>query len=249
MGGDHHPFPCNRCVNCRSNRVSEWSFRLRQEALKSDVERVVFATLTYASPPMTSSGFMTLDKRDLQLFWKRLRKASTKRIRYYAVGEYGSKYARPHYHAIIYNAIPSEIELAWQAGSCHFGTLTPASIGYTLKYLYKDRKSIGYADWDDRLPQFSVSSQRLGDNYLTADAINYHKSALLHGLSVITEDGVFAPLPRYFKSKIFSNDEKEKIAAMAAATHVRASSRQLHTAIVERSADQLRRRSVDSEVL
>lgn len=47
---------------------------------------------------------MTLLKADFQNFMKRLRKnTGYAKIRYYAVGEYGEKNSRPHYHAIIFN--------------------------------------------------------------------------------------------------------------------------------------------------
>lgn len=47
--------------------------------------------------------FATLDKRDCQLFMKRLRKYfGDIKIRFYLAGEYGDKTLRPHYHAILY---------------------------------------------------------------------------------------------------------------------------------------------------
>lgn len=45
-----------------------------------------------------------MQKRDLQLFIKRLRKyLDPKEIRYYACGEYGDKMGRPHYHMALFN--------------------------------------------------------------------------------------------------------------------------------------------------
>ena len=85
--------PCGKCPNCKKRRVNEWVFRLQEEDKVSSTS--YFITLTYDTVvvPISPNGFMTLKKRDLQLFWKRLRKAIGKgpKIRYYAVGEYGSK--------------------------------------------------------------------------------------------------------------------------------------------------------------
>jgi hypothetical protein len=42
-------------------------------------------------------------KRDLQLFFKRLRKAYPDvKLRYFACGKYGEQFARPHYHVILF---------------------------------------------------------------------------------------------------------------------------------------------------
>ena len=77
-----------------------------------------FVTLTYDDEHIPHNW--TLNKRDFQLFMKRLRKTySHKTIRYFHVGEYGDRcphttygeeplcggcnVGRPHYHAILFN--------------------------------------------------------------------------------------------------------------------------------------------------
>ena len=95
--------PCNKCPHCYARRISGWSYRLLREARDSD--QAHFITLTYNTThvPITQEGNFTLSPRDLQLYFKRLRKTSP-RLKYYAVGEYGSELNRPHYHAIVFNA-------------------------------------------------------------------------------------------------------------------------------------------------
>lgn len=83
----------------------------------------IFLTLTYEDKYLPDN--MSLRSKDLQDFWKRLRKATfapnglVKRepiyeeingkrtlvngIRYFACGEYGDRSRRPHYHAICFN--------------------------------------------------------------------------------------------------------------------------------------------------
>ena len=66
-----------------------------------------FVTLTYddAHIPVDHQ----LSKRDAQLFIKRLRYYLGKRkIRYYLCGEYGERFGRPHYHAILFNVHPEQ---------------------------------------------------------------------------------------------------------------------------------------------
>lgn len=68
---------------------------------------------TYTDPGDGSwNGY--LEPRDVQLFMKRLRKRWKKdfdhdNIRFFGCGEYGEKYARPHYHILMFNfPIPAE---------------------------------------------------------------------------------------------------------------------------------------------
>lgn len=127
-----------------------------------------FITLTYApeNVPISKMGLMTLVKKDVQDWMKRLRERHKERgcdksIKYYAAGEYGSAYNRPHYHVIIFNAHPADIEQAWGLGHIHYGKVEGASIGYTLKYLHKQHKA-GSNENDDRQCEFALMSKGLG---------------------------------------------------------------------------------------
>lgn len=110
---------------------------------------------------------MSLAKRDVQLFFKRLRKSQPEgtSIKYYTVGEYGGKTFRPHYHAIVFNAAINTIQDAWQMGTVHYGTVSGASIGYTLKYMAKISRIPLHSN-DDRVPEFALMSKGLGEAYL-----------------------------------------------------------------------------------
>lgn len=161
--GENIPVPCGKCPVCVKRRISGWSFRLRQEDKVSTSS--AFITLTYDTKyvPITRNGYMCLNRRDVQLFIKRLRKNqapdySPNSIKYYAVGEYGGKSARPHYHLIMFNTDIECIDKAWGLGSVHYGTLTPQSVGYCLKYMSKPGR-IPYHKNDDRIPEFSLMSK------------------------------------------------------------------------------------------
>jgi len=153
--------PCGKCPKCLSRRISGWSFRLMQEDKYSTSSH--FVTLTYdtANVPISRNGFMSLEKRDLQLFFKRLRKSNVHRLKYYAVGEYGSDKMRPHYHILLFNVSIDTIEIAWGNGSVHHGCVSAASVGYTLKYMCKPSKVPRHRN-DDRVPEFSLMSKNLG---------------------------------------------------------------------------------------
>ena len=94
--------PCGKCPSCLSDRARDWSNRCLMELKTSG--SAIFVTLTYDDfhLPIDDDG-PTLRVRDVQLFFKRLRKDfPNSRIRYLLSGEYGSKTSRPHYHAIIF---------------------------------------------------------------------------------------------------------------------------------------------------
>lgn len=113
--------PCGKCIGCRLERSKDWAGRCVQESKLWDSN--YFITLTYDDQHLPAN--MSLRSKDLQDFWKRLRKAvfaenglvrrvpeyevvNGKRtlvngVRYFACGEYGDRSQRPHYHAICFN--------------------------------------------------------------------------------------------------------------------------------------------------
>lgn len=208
-------FPCGKCPECLQRRASGWSFRLMQEDKRSSCSN--FITLTYDTKhvPITPCGYMGLEKRHLQLFFKRLRKAFEKEkgingIKYYACGEYGTETFRPHYHIILFNAGVEFIQKAWNMGEVHYGSVTGASVGYTLKYMTK-RKRIPVHRNDDRQPEFSLMSKGLGDNYITREMVEWHVADLLERMYCNLLDGKKIAMPRYYKDKIYSRMQRSEI--------------------------------------
>lgn len=111
--------PCNCCTSCRLDYSRQWANRcmLELEYHKS----AYFVTLTYDDFHVPIDYYsddqgeafpsMTLRKRDLQLFMKRLRKQFGDGIRFFAAGEYGSDTFRPHYHLIIFGLELNDLEV------------------------------------------------------------------------------------------------------------------------------------------
>lgn len=194
--------PCGKCFPCLSNKRHDWSFRLEQEHRYS--RSSLFVTLTYDRKHLPENW--SLKKRDLQLFFKRLRKHElNSRIRYYAVGEYGSKTGRPHYHAIIFNANEETVRKAWSLGMVHVGKVNQASIKYTLKYIVQpDLKPHG------KQPPFSLMSRAygLGLNYLTDNILRWHREGKRN---FAISDGHEVRLPKYFRDKIWHNEDERSI--------------------------------------
>lgn len=206
------PVPCGKCPICVKRKINAWKFRLSKEA---EVHTsAFFVTLTYNEDnvPLTTSGYKTLRKRDIQLFMKRLRKKQAKvtdvKIRYYLVGEYGSKTFRPHYHAIIFGVIDhSYIEDCWQNGFTYAPPLNgDKGVGYVLKYISKPRQTFKN---DEREREFSLMSKGLGANYMTSEMIKYHNRGVEFGY--INKGGVKMPLPKYYKDKMYDDAFRSRL--------------------------------------
>ena len=234
--------PCGKCAACLCNKREDWSTRLCHEASVYG-EDVCFVTLTYNDQhlPHTddqpylvdgvknprkcfdwSTGTPTLCLRDVQLFLKRLRKAlEPRKIRYYLVGEYGSKFSRPHYHLMIFGYKPTDLVL-WKRINGHlvyrssflesfwtrasykeslgFSTVTDVTPGvarYCAQYVTK--KMIVKSTPPNVMPEFyrqSVRDGGIGSSWLR----RWYRSVV--GMTYVTyrngRNILKAPIPRYY---------------------------------------------------
>lgn len=211
-----HPVPCGKCIMCHKRRVNQWTFRLLKQF--ENCYTAWFITLSYDTDhlPFTKSGQPTLNKRDVQLFFKKLRKTTNDKIKYYVAGEYGENYDRPHYHIILFNAKVEAIQNAWSdehgkyRGMVYYGDVNEKSIRYTLKYINKPTR-IPLFDGDDRQKEFQLTSKGLGADYLTAETIEFHKNSSAEKNFVTLRNGAKLPMPRYYKNKIFDENQLEII--------------------------------------
>lgn len=146
--------PCRRCLGCKQKYSREWAARCMNEA--SLYESNLFVTFTYANEYLPKYGQLT--KRDMQLFFKKLRfRFPDRRIRYYMCGEYGENFTkRPHYHAAIFNLELPDIkfwkvvnkhkyyksqilEKIWGKGHLVIGEVTHESSAYIARYCLKKK--------------------------------------------------------------------------------------------------------------
>lgn len=217
--------PCGRCMECLHRRSQGWTLRLMQEAKRSS--SCAFLTLTYEAVPLSRNGLPTLLKPDFQDFMKRLRHKTHNKLKYYACGEYGSETNRPHYHAIIYN-MPLKfikdtqvMDETWDRGITHIVPGNELTMAYVTKYINKrvhdNNKYIldedtGEMIEDDRIREFSLMIKKLGDNFMTK-AMTRHLKENLTGTVKI--NGFHTSLPRYYKEKMFTPEERAKLSWLA----------------------------------
>lgn len=194
--------PCGKCLGCLTARRNQWTFRLMQEERVS--KSSMFITLTYSDKFLPLIGNNpVLKKSDFQNYIKRLRKVNQK-LRYYAVGEYGTRTERPHYHAIMFNAKKKDAVEKWRSsdeeiGNVFIGDVNQASIHYVTGYLVNNKLDKN----DPRESPFSLMSKGLGSNYVDI-AREYHQENV--ELQVTFPDGKKINMPRYYKDKFFEKD-------------------------------------------
>lgn len=113
-----------------------------------------FITLTYNDANLPSDGSVKI--QHFQRFMKRLRKSlEPKQIRFFACGEYGDSFNRPHYHALLFgHQFPDQVvasqdkkgtklyrsaslEKLWEFGFSRIGEVTFQSAAYVARYVIK----------------------------------------------------------------------------------------------------------------
>lgn len=113
-----------------------------------------FVTLTYENQYLPKN--YSVDKTEMQLFMKRLRKSiEPSVVRFFGVGEYGEQTLRPHYHLLLFNYRPTDLKFyknsksghptytseqlskLWPYGHSDIGSVTHQSAGYVARYSMK----------------------------------------------------------------------------------------------------------------
>lgn len=203
--------PCGHCAACQIRKRKDYAVRLSHEAMMAQCSCFITLTYDDDHIPTTDwqklhshskqfdTGFgslpeLTLIPSHVQKFMKRLRrhleyipKKGEKRdhvdghIRYFAVGEYGSKTHRPHYHILIFGWSPSDktlmkihngkpvyrsaqLEKLWKYGFSSVSDVNTFVAKYCARYVTKKFKRLqtddGFAECI--VPEFTLCSSRDG---------------------------------------------------------------------------------------
>jgi len=194
------PAPCGKCMPCRLTKASDWYIRLKEEQ-KNNLF-TLFITLTYNDE--NNSG--NVDKREIQLFIKKLRKLY--KFRYFLISEYGPDTFRPHYHMLLFTNEDikfKDIEDKWTNG---YVTVKHA-INNRLKYVSRYHTDKGF-NIDGLEKNFMLCSTKpaIGHCYLSKFR-NYHEGHISR--YYYTENGKKKPLPKYYKQKLYTKKERQTV--------------------------------------
>lgn len=238
MSNKYIDVPCGKCIECRLAYSREWANRCMMELQGHD--EAWFVTLTYDPDHVPISYFpdpktgeavpiMTLRKRDLQLFFKRLRKHFPDgQIRFYGSGEYGSSTQRPHYHAIIYGLhlddlcvhkynelgqpvfVSDWLQRVWGLGFVTVGEVTWNSCAYVARYIMKKHKGKD-ADFYEKFnltPEFTQMSRKPG---IARDFYEAHKNEMYtyDAINLSLADGGKKIRPAKYFDRLYDIEEPE----------------------------------------
>lgn len=144
-----------------------------------------FITLTYDDLSLPMNG--SLVPKHLQDWLKRLRKLwEPRKLRFYAVGEYGDVSWRPHYHVALFGfpacafLRPAPncgcvacvlVRKSWNFGFSYVGTLETHSAQYVAGYVTKKLTTRGDPRLKGKHPEFARMSLRPGVGALSMDQV------------------------------------------------------------------------------
>lgn len=223
---------CGQCIGCRLDRSVQWSLRVMHEAQLH--EENSFVTLTYDDDHLPYRN--SLDYRHFQLFMKSLRRRlEGRRIRFYMCGEYGERFERPHFHAVLFGVgfrdrtpirrmesgaslYSSEfLSSVWTRGFASVGDVTQQSAAYVARYCMKKVTGRAASDHYSRVddvtgeifelqPEFSRMSLKPG---IGADWFaKFHKDVFERDFVVM--DGRKFKVPRYYDKRFSVMDPEGK---------------------------------------
>lgn len=232
------PVPCGKCIGCRLDYSRSWADRMMLEL--ETAGKGMFVTLTYSNEnahwtqfdPVTDEPmYATVDKRDCQLFMKRLRKRFPDlKIRFYLGAEYGEKTHRPHYHAILFGIGLSDIpdllphgtnELGqhyftsallsktWMSGFVLVSDVSWKTCAYVARYVTKKLNGPWSIDYAVRnvFPEFALMSRKPG---IGREYLDKHPECLDYSqINLSTPDGgLQIRIPKYFLRTLELTDKE-----------------------------------------
>lgn len=197
-------YRCGRCPSCLQTRSRAWALRLAQEAKYWPICQML--TLTYSDDNLPPLG--SLRRKHLQDYFKRLRQSLRRlygqspqgKLKYYAVGEYGDRTRRPHYHVLLFcDFDPRLFERNWGLGHINYRPLNEATINYVTNYMVKSltNKTLRMMALLRGIePPFKVQSQGIGLQFALDNKVRLRRD------KHIKRNGKKLPLPRYYRNKL-----------------------------------------------
>ncbi len=233
--------PCGKCIGCRLDYTRTWADRLMLELSTTPGQKASFLTLTYSPENVpycfdeendsdhVSPVSMSLDKRDFQLFMKRLRfYFSDKKLRFLACGEYGTSTLRPHYHLILFGLSAEDfsdlrflkmnklnqplytsdlLRDLWSNGHVSIASVSYQTCAYVARYNLKKAYGLDEKPSDFAVDPFILMSRRPG---IGSDYFDLHPDCVKQSSIYLGIDGISRriSIPRYFWKK-FELDNPE----------------------------------------
>ena len=238
--------PCGQCIECRLAYSRDWATRMMLEAQYHEFS--YFLTLTYDDQHVPPSFYpdpdtgeaipaMTLKKKDMQDFIKRLRRrleyAGKPQIRFYGCGEYGTTTHRPHYHIVIFGLDLDDLEVltksalgfpyyrsklveeCWPFGYSMVCNVSWDTCAYVARYVTK-KWTGDYKEFYDNFniaPEFALMSRKPG---IAKQYFDDHKEDIYRFDELylkLSDGGKIVKPPRYY-DRLYDLEEPDLMKAV-----------------------------------
>ena len=220
------PVGCQKCIECRKQKTRGWQIRLHEDIKEHRNGKMV--TLTFSNESIAklyerSSKILGYELDNeiatiaVRLFLERWRKKYKKSLRHFLITELGHNGTENvHLHGIVWTDKPlEEIEAIWGYGYVWKGKeqlgklinyVSERTVNYIVKYITKtDPKHPGYN------PKI-LTSPGIGRHYM--NRVDWQNNKF-NGTKTIetyrTNTGHKISLPIYWRNKIYSEEEREKL--------------------------------------
>ena len=217
------PVGCGKCIECKKQKARNWQVRLTEEIRTDKTGK--FVTLSFSNENLIKlrkkiknlNGY-ELDNEVATLavrrFLERWRKKHKKSVKHWIVTELGQNNTeRIHMHGIIWTDESSkEIEERWSYGNVWIGDkenegyVNEKTINYIVKYVNKvDEK---HKEYNSKI----LTSAGIGKNYINRiDSKNNKYKGKETDETYKTRQGVKLNMPIYYRNKIYTEEEREKL--------------------------------------
>lgn len=224
------PIGCNNCIECRKQKARDWQVRLQEEIKTNKGGK--FITLTFNTKSLNDIGKNinltgynkdnAIATRAVRLFLERWRKEHKISLRHWLITELGHQNTEHvHLHGIIWFKHPQDIlklETIWKYGWVWRGQpiitnkneiigyrnyVNNTTVNYITKYVYK-------TDIDHKeFKSIILTSSGIGGNYINAKFNKYNGEETQEYYK--TNTGNKISLPIYYRNKIYTEDQREKL--------------------------------------
>lgn len=202
------PAACGICLECREQKARAWRVRLAEELRENP--RAKFVTLTIDEYNLTKYKKLYKDENDiatkiLRLFLERVRAKYKKSVKHWVVTELGEERGRIHLHGIFFTD-NEEIFKHWTEGNVFIGGyVNERTVNYIVKYMVKP-------DIKNKFTGVVLCSKGIGAHYVrrTDAALNKFNGTQTKE-TYRFRNGVKINLPIYYRNKIYTEEEKEKL--------------------------------------
>jgi hypothetical protein len=213
------PIGCGECMECMKQKGLQWKVRLSEE-LRCPSEKT-FITLTYSNIEYEKLYNEVYDDEirayeidnkiatiSVKRFLERWRKKYKKSIKHWLVTELGHEGTENiHLHGIIWSNNIKEIENIWKYGYIWGGEyVNEETVGYIIKYVMKTDEQ--HKEYKPKI----LTSPGIGSGYTKREDSKknrYRKGETKEEYR--TRCGRKMNMPIYYRNKIYTDEEREKL--------------------------------------